>query len=214
MTRSLIRLAMLLGASAVAGALNAAYQGVPWVPDLGALEAKRQRQAELSKKYPGLAAEVERRWDEFHKERAVSLEELRGVLEAGGVVLIDARPASEFERGHLRYDHEPPTLNVEPDTVDANLGRLMPLMGQPIILYCTSDTCELAAELYILLEQNGFSEMRIFVPGWAGIEKAGLPTEAGSDGWQGFAPDPSEAGEETPSDAPAESEPTEAGDGG
>ncbi len=214
MTRSLIRLTILLGASAIAGALNAAYQGVPWVPDLGALEAKRQRQAELSKKYPGLAAEVERRWDELHKERAVKLDELRGVLEGGGVVLIDARPSSEFERGHLRYDHEPPTLNVEPDTVDANLGRLMPLLGQPFILYCTSDTCELAAELFILLEQNGFSEMRIFVPGWAGIEKSGLPTESGPDGWQGFAAEPGADAEDAPPETLDEAEPTEAGDGG
>ncbi len=39
--------------------------------------------------------------------------------------------------------------------------------------------------LYIRLEENGFSGMKIFFPGWEGITAAKLDTVAGPDRWTG-----------------------------
>lgn len=108
--------------------------------------------------------------------------ELQSMLGAGGAVVIDARTRDQFEQGHLRNDGDPPTLNIEPDKVAANLDRLMQVQTQPIVIYCNSEQCELSDELFLMLQPYGFN-MKIYVPGWDGIVAAKLPTMSGPDQW-------------------------------
>jgi hypothetical protein len=58
--------------------------------------------------------------------------------------------------------------------------------GFPIVLYCGSRGCNYAEELYRQLEVYGFWDLTIFIDGWEGMQRAGLPTQTGGDSWKGF----------------------------
>jgi len=186
--RSLLRILLIVVAAGGAGAIRA--WNLPWIPDIAALEARKQRHQELRTRL------------------AVSLEEMLALVEQGAVV-IDARPRAEFEAGHLALDTEPPVLNVPPEEIESQLTRLMELQGLPVVLYCASEACEFAEELYTSLEAFGFTDIRIYFPGWEGIVKAGLPTTTGPDTWPGFAAAAPEVSAESDSAAAAEIPPQE-----
>lgn len=188
---SLIRIIVLVGLSAAFGAGVAIGRGLSWKPDLAKADKKIELKAAVNKEHERLRNSV-----------GMTLDEFRAHFAQGGIVL-DARPREEFEKSHLRVESTPPVLNVEPHDVMRHLARLQPLMGQPIAIYCTSLTCELGEELYIELERNQFFNMKIYFPGWEGIEKAGLPTVSGPDTW---------TGEQAPQSEETSAPPTEEGE--
>ena len=187
---SIIRIVVLVLVSAAVGAGVAIARGLPWKADANEVLKRSERRGAVNKEHERLRNSV-----------GMSLDEFRTHIAQGGVV-IDARPKEEFEKGHLKLDTQPPVLNVEPHDAMRHLPRLQPLMGQPIAIYCTSLTCELGEELYIELERNQFFSMKIFFPGWEGIQKAGLPTVGGPDTW---------TGESEPAEEPA-AQPVEEGE--
>lgn len=170
------RIALIVGVSTGVAVGYAAVRGLPWVPDLEAIRKKDERRER-----------VRQRSHEIRARHGVTLEEFKRLI-SGGAIVMDARPAEEFERAHLAIESYPPVLNVEPDKVLTQLNRLMQLQGQTIVLYCTSWECELAEELLIELEALQFDpgDIRIFIPGWEGIVAAGLPTTSGPDTWTGY----------------------------
>lgn len=171
--KSLVRIAAMLGASIALGAVQSAVRGHPWIPNVASVRERLAGKSELAARHAELRATVGVTFEEFQ----------RGIAE--GAVVIDARPAAEFEKGHLAIDGPVPVLNVEPaiEAFQRNLDRLLPLQGMPILIYCTSETCELGEELYIQLERAGFFDMKIYFPGWEGLVKAGVPTRSGPDTW-------------------------------
>jgi len=174
MNSAVFRVVLITCVSFAGGAVHATLRGLPWAPDLKKVEERKERKEAVRGQHEELRAAL-----------GISLDEFKTAI-AGGSVIIDARPASEFAKGHLAVESVPPVLNIEPQMVDQNLARLMQLVGQPIVLYCTSDHCDLAEELFVALKPHGFEGMKIFFPGWEGIQKAGLPTRAGADTWKGF----------------------------
>lgn len=190
-------LAILAAALAAAGVYVQA-RGLSWRTDVDALARKLERRAQVGNRRAELRASA-----------GVSLEQFRALIDAGAVV-IDARPRTEFEKGHLSIPSFPPVLNVEPDQVDQHLERLFQLQGQPIVLYCTSETCDLAEELYIALEALGFTDMKIYFGGWEGLLAAGMPTESGPDEWAGYG----EPGERVREQRDGDTAPQDANDAG
>jgi rhodanese-related sulfurtransferase len=170
------RVALIVGVSAVVAAGYATVRGLPWMPDLEAIRKKDERRER-----------VRQQKAEIRTRHGVTIEQFKQLISSGAVI-IDARPAEEFERAHLANESYPPVLNVEPDKVLSQLHRLMQLHGQTIVLYCTSTDCELAEELLIELEalQFDLGDIWIFIPGWEGIVAAGLPTTSGPDTWTGY----------------------------
>lgn len=189
---SLVRILILVAVASAAGAVNATWRGLAWVPDSAKVRERIDRRETVGGRHAELRATL-----------AISLDEFKEKMQQG-VVIIDARPRVEFEKGHLAYEFNPPVLNIEPDKVGENLHRLNELSGQALVIYCTSDECELGEELYIALEPfNLFFDVRIFFPGWAGLQAAGMPVATGPDTWAGL-------GGEAP---PTEEAPTEQGGG-
>jgi len=205
MLRSLLRVAILLAVSTALGVASARYHDLPWVPDV---ERVRQRLREEKRKQAA--------FEQLRRTVGLTLDELREQI-ARGAVIIDARDRDSFEEAHLAVPYEPPVLNIPPDDpLEAHLDRLMQLQGYPLVLYCNSETCDLAEELYLDLKKAGlldlFAEVRIFFPGWAVLKETGLPKTRGPDEWRGFAaaqePNlPTDAAKGTqPESAPAEAE--------
>lgn len=177
--RSLVRILILLAAASVAGAVSAAWRGLPWVPDKVVVQKKL---ATLDK--------VGKRHKELREKVGISLDGLKAAMQQG-VIILDARPREEFDAAHLEYNFNPPVLNIEPEKVGENLKRLSARAGQPVIIYCTSDECTLGEELYLALESyNLFFDVKIYFPGWEGLQAANMPTVSGPDTWA-----PAEAGD-------------------
>src|SRR5262245_32805323 len=136
---SALRILAILAISVAAGAMQLKILKAPWVPDRKKVEDSNKNRKTL-----------EARSKELRRTVGVTLEEFqRGVAE--GAVVFDARPAEKFTEAHLAPSGPFPVLNVEPEPEKfyKNLDRLMGFQGQPILIYCTSNTCELGEELYL-----------------------------------------------------------------
>lgn len=158
MIRSTVRIVVLVLISAGVGVGYASYRGLPLFPDPGAENGHALWVQETGLSY----------------ERFVQHCEL-------GELVIDARPRELFEAGHL---DAPFVINIPADEAadGYHLERLTQYLGQQVVLYCASESCESAEILWRLMQASGFSsEVHIYHPGWKGIEAAGLPTVSGPD---------------------------------
>lgn len=176
---AIVRLLVICGASLVAAVVSANRGDRPWFPSLTEVRVANER--------PSRVQQI----------REAARVDARTLLEraAAGAVVIDARPAAEFEKGHfdaLQHGAGLPTLNIPSEHVDEHLDRLNQLLmyTQELTLYCTSETCDMAEDLYIAIEERQLPfVMKIYTPGWEGIQKEGLSTAIGEDRWNGEDPD-------------------------
>lgn len=183
---SISKMLAILAISAGIGSGTAVYRKLSWQPNKQKVEETQRRRGEVGERH-----------DQIRKSAGISLEEFKAMIQRGAIV-IDARSKEDFEKSHLRIDSEPPVLHLEPDKVDAAaLNRLMNLSDRPFAIYCNSAECKLGEELYVELEKNGFSNMKIYVDGWEGITKAKLPVVSGPDVWGMDTPPPTENQEAT-----------------
>ena len=174
MIRSLVRMVVLVLISVAVGVGYARYHGLP-----------------LSEQEIEIVQDEHERWLE---ETAIELEEFVHHYELGELV-IDARPREEFEQGHL---DAPLIMSVPADEAadGYHIDRIDGFQSQPIVLYCASEDCDTSEMLWRALQRWGFSyEVRVYHPGWNGIEAAGLPTVAGLDLFEDAATESDEAGE-------------------
>ncbi len=87
------------------------------------------------------------------------------------VVVIDARLASDFEKGHLER-----AINLPVDANDVVWEEIVAKIpaGSPILAYCQSAGCKFAEEVGVRLIEEGYSNVVIFKGGWAEwVEKHG-----------------------------------------
>lgn len=130
---------------------------LPWQPDMRVLDAREQ----------------------VRRSVAVDLAEFRRLYENGAIV-IDARSAEDFGKGHL---DAPMIINIPEDQRDQqqHLLKMEALRGNTFVIYCSSVLCDAAVDLYLHYLNHGFGDIRIYLPGWDGIQKAGLPTSTGPE---------------------------------
>lgn len=97
----------------------------------------------------------------------VSVDELREALREERVILVDVRPASEYQAGHL-----PQARSLPVDELEMRLEELP--RGQEIVAYCRGPYCVFADEAVTLLRSYGFAARRLDmgVPEW---RRLGLP---------------------------------------
>jgi len=84
-------------------------------------------------------------------------------LVAQGAVVIDARLPSDYRNGHI-----PGAINIPPGTAPQSRAELLAGVGKssPIMVYCESSGCPLAAMLANRLEIDGYSRVCVFTGGW------------------------------------------------
>lgn len=100
----------------------------------------------------------------------VSIEELRSMLDSGGVVLLDVRPPEEFAQGHL-----PGAINIPAEDLERRLADLP--AGADIVAYCRGPYCVLSTEAVAALRAHGVPARRLDAgfPEW---KAAGLQVQA------------------------------------
>lgn len=100
---------------------------------------------------------------------SVDIEELSQHVKNNSAVIIDARSPKRFAEGHVRGAINIPAGEKESYT-EQYLRNRDP--GQLIIIYCSSTTCHASDLLYEYLLSQGFTNLRLFSPGWAAIAPA------------------------------------------
>jgi rhodanese-related sulfurtransferase len=102
----------------------------------------------------------------------VNRDEVRKLIEADDVVVLEALPASDYESGHL-----PGARNMPHDQVDELAAGLVPDKDTPVVVYCAGGTCENSAIAARRLEQLGYTNVADYAPGKPDWSEAGLPLE-------------------------------------
>ena len=89
-------------------------------------------------------------------------------------LFVDARSTADYQSGHIPGAISLPVGQFD-EQIESFLKRYPP--NQPIVTYCSGQTFEDSHHLARLLLDTGFSEVRVFINGFAGWEAAGYPIE-------------------------------------
>jgi rhodanese-related sulfurtransferase len=93
----------------------------------------------------------------------LSLDAFLEVMQHPGVLILDARPAEDYEEAHI------PGAQSLPETEWADH---LPLVMQDhafddeIIVYCSGFECGSAEEVAVLLQDFGYMNVRVYAGGW------------------------------------------------
>lgn len=119
-------------------------------------------------------AEMERLVNDFREKRntleALNIDELLKRMKSKQVVVLDVRPAKEFENGHI-----PGAINVPVEELAAKLKKLP--RSKEYVAYCRGPFCVFADEAVNVLTKKGFKARRLVegLPDW---KLRGLPVES------------------------------------
>ena len=108
------------------------------------------------------------------RQMAISMDKAKNLHQSKGAVFMDARPLDEYTKGHIQGAISLPWHEAEQRVMDATADMANDAV---IITYCDGDTCDLSKELALLLENLGFSNVRVLVNGWTIWQEAGLQVE-------------------------------------
>jgi rhodanese-related sulfurtransferase len=84
----------------------------------------------------------------------ISLEEVREGLSTEQILLVDVRPAEEYQAGHLPQARSMPLTELE-----ARVGELP--RDREIVAYCRGPYCVFADEALVLLRTHGYTVRRL-----------------------------------------------------
>lgn len=99
----------------------------------------------------------------------ITLDEIRKLVRNGNAVMIDARWPADFARGHVRGAFNMPDREVEAYMLQLS-QNVAP--DEFIVIYCNSARCNSSERVYAYLVSQGFTNMRVFKPGWEAIASA------------------------------------------
>lgn len=116
-----------------------------------------------------LRAALDKLAEHVHELTPMSREDLLSQAERGEVMVLDVRPAAEFQAGHLPYAQSMPL-----EELHKRLAELP--QDKPVVAYCRGPFCLMAAEAVELLRKEGYSAIRLD-DGIAEWRAYGLPVE-------------------------------------
>jgi rhodanese-related sulfurtransferase len=102
----------------------------------------------------------------------VTRRELLARVAAGDVVVLDVRPAPEYDAGHI-----PGAVSLPLEHLEARLGELDP--GVEVVAYCRGPLCLLAPQAAAVLSSRGW-RARCLEDGMPQWRQAGLPVATGA----------------------------------
>lgn len=140
---------LLLGVALFCGVVSqlARPNALPWTAD------RLQRHARLAR-----ASDI----------LPIDAEQALRQIERGEVIVLDARPESEYQLSHIPGAVSFSNRNRE--TVYAEFAAVLP-QGQPLLVYCSSMECTDALELGRFLISQGHNDVRLLLGGMESWKK-------------------------------------------
>ena len=107
---------------------------------------------------------------------AMLLEDLVVFFEAGNGFLIDARPIDQYREGHI-----PGAFHIDVDAFRQGRPEVLDFLptDAEIVIYCGGGECDASHMVERMLQSHGYTNLKIFEPGYPAWEKAGQPVEKG-----------------------------------
>ena len=102
----------------------------------------------------------------------ISRDELRELVDAGAVTLVEALGAPYFASGHL-----PGAINIPHTEVKELAPALLPDKEAAIVVYCSNTACQNSVVASNRLSQLGYTNVYEYVEGKQDWIEAGLPVE-------------------------------------
>ncbi len=100
----------------------------------------------------------------------ITREQLQSELASPQLVLLEALPEPYFKSGHL------PGARWFPMQQARELAKTI-APDASVVVYCASETCKNSHQVAKLLEDAGYTNIRVYVGGKADWQAAGLPVE-------------------------------------
>lgn len=103
-----------------------------------------------------------------------SVAEAAQLVAEGRHLIFDARPASDYNAGHL-----PGALSLPQAQLESVYPQFAPLLrpAQPVLVYCSGHACDESYELSLFLQRQGCTNVVLFVGGMAEWTAAGQAVE-------------------------------------
>ncbi len=116
---------------------------------------------------------------------SVKLDQLRLLVDNPSIALLDARPVSFFEIGHLPGALSLPRRDLDNDGATANarlreVNQLLAKRGvKRLVVYCSGAECTDSDVVARRLTAEGWknNQVEVYGGGWAEWKKSGLPVE-------------------------------------
>jgi 3-mercaptopyruvate sulfurtransferase SseA len=110
----------------------------------------------------------------------VGLEEFRSDLATKTTLILDARPSTFFDQGHV-----PGALNLARDNFAQDYRRLAGVLrnaqDKPMIVYCGGGDCHDSRLVANALLTLGYADVSVFTGGWQEWSAARLPVSTGNE---------------------------------
>jgi rhodanese-related sulfurtransferase len=106
----------------------------------------------------------------------IGLDQFRAVVEKKSALVLDARSAVFYRRGHV-----PSALNLARDDFAHDYKTLLPTLRaakeKPIVVYCSGGECPDSKLVAAALMSLGYGKVSVFAGGWHDWTEAGLAVE-------------------------------------
>jgi len=106
----------------------------------------------------------------------LSLDEVSGIVDRRNVIILDARPEIFYRLGHI-----PGSLSLPRDDFQNGYDKIKSQLeinkNQPLVVYCSSSSCQDSGLIVSALEQLGYQRISVFKGGWSEWQSAGFPEE-------------------------------------
>ena len=103
----------------------------------------------------------------------ITRDDLAALIDAGGVIVVDALPPSYYAQQHL-----PGAINLVEDEVAERAAGLLPLRDATIVTYYSNTTCGNSKAVASRLRALGYTDVRTYREGIQDWVEAGLSTES------------------------------------
>lgn len=122
----------------------------------------------------GVVSAVARNNPVVHDIEIGSVETAGEIFNAGTAVFVDARPADEFNDGHIQG-----AVSLPLASFDDEIERFFETypFSTSIITYCSGRECQDSHELAQFLIEIGYTDVRVFIDGYPVWEEKGMPIE-------------------------------------
>ncbi len=102
----------------------------------------------------------------------ITLDEFRGHIREQSAIFVDARQPKEFRKGHVTG-----AINIPVGDEDAYIAKFQEDVApdQLVIVYCGGPECPASDNVASYLSTQGYSNIRVYKPGWQQLSKVDLP---------------------------------------